>query len=340
MASYNMFALLGGEDDDMPQAPVAAKADKSKEADKPKAVAKPAIKSDGKGAGSARSGGKGQGQGRDGGKGGRGGYDRAPRDDEDDNSGYGSRNAGKGGRRDGGKGGYRRDGGKGGYRGDGEEGRPRKREFDRRSGTGKGAEVKRDGAGKANWGSEKDEINAAAEGATADAEAEPEELDPEAEAAAAEAAAEKEREEKEMTLEEYQKVLAEKRSALQQSFNKENSERQVNDSAFAKMTLVAKSEEEEVYFVGEAKTKKTKSKKAADADEDAEKVVPNFSFARKEEYTPRDSGKGKGGKGGRPRRENGGGKGGRGASGYGGKGGRGYSAPNIGDSSAFPTLGA
>merc|ERR1712142_848427 len=48
--------------------------------------------------------------------------------------------------------------GGGGGGGDGEERRPR-REFDRRSGSGKGGEVKRGGSGRGNWGSTAEEIN-------------------------------------------------------------------------------------------------------------------------------------------------------------------------------------
>lgn len=39
----------------------------------------------------------------------------------------------------------------------GEDGRPR-REFERRSGTGRGSEIKRDGAGRGNWGMATDEF--------------------------------------------------------------------------------------------------------------------------------------------------------------------------------------
>lgn len=198
--------------------------------------------------------------------------------------------------------------------------------------------MKRGGTGKANWGSENDDVTNATKG-EADGEAteaaEPE-LDPEAEAAAAEAAAEKEREEKEMTLEEYQKVLKEKKEALTAAFNKENSsDRQVSEDDFAKMGKVVKAEETD-YFSGPAKERKGKAKKASDAN-DAEPVLTGFKVASKDD-APRDSGKRSGGKGkDRPRRE-GTGKGGPAA--FGGKGGRGYSAPNIGDASAFPTLGA
>jgi len=340
----NMFALLGDGDDDSVAPPAAAAPDTkaSKKDDKPKAPAKAGIKADdskvAKGSANSKGGGKGRGGkdgGKDGGKGSRGGYDRAPREDEDGDN-YGR---GKGGR--GGKGGYGK-GGRGGGYGEGEDGRRGKREYDRRSGTGKGGEVKRGGAGKANWGSEKDEIKAANKEDGDDAngedkksdEAEPE-IDPEV-------LAEREREANEMTLPEYAKVLAEKKAALN-SFNKDtSSSRTVDKKEFSKLVLVEKSEETD-FFSGPVKEKKGKKKTSGDNDEGETKFETNFSYP-KQEYTPRDSGKGgKGGKGGRGRKGRDGGGGGGGGGGDGGNtrgyGGRGYSAPNITDDSAFPTLG-
>ncbi|CAI5508676.1 unnamed protein product [Closterium sp. Naga37s-1] len=188
----------------------------------------------------------------------------------------------------------RRGGGRGGGRGrgygrDGGQRRPH-REFDRMSGTGRGGyvrwwpqggfewvgrkwarageggwrvlEIKREGAGRGNWGREGEylgdetvapasgEAEPKAEGESAEAAAEVAAPEPpvlsEEELAAQEAARkEKEEEEKQMTLEEYEKVLEEKRKALAAS---KAAARVVEvDEEMAKMTLKKKPEGDDVF---------------------------------------------------------------------------------------------
>ncbi|KAG0572135.1 hypothetical protein KC19_VG071400 [Ceratodon purpureus] len=161
------------------------------------------------------------------------------------------------------------DGGRGGVRGrsrggrsycEGED-RPRRREFDRHSGNGRGYETeKRAGAGRGNWGTDVDpSVNLGTIAAFQDdeyavAEGHSEfkfEAEVSAEATVQEGAAEAVKQEVEevieMTLEEYEKVLEEKRKALEAE---KVSERKVDvDKAFEKMQLVDNKKREEDIFI-------------------------------------------------------------------------------------------
>ncbi|KAL0865129.1 hypothetical protein Bca101_044247 [Brassica carinata] len=138
-------------------------------------------------------------------------------------------------------GGYRGGGG-GGRHGGFSSGEPggdfeRPRNFDRESGTGHGNGFKRDGAGRGNWGTNEDEIPPATEESAAVVE---KSLPVEKEGDEGEAnketpveeKAEKEPEDNDMTLEEYEKVLEEKRNALQTT---KIEERKVDTKAFETM---------------------------------------------------------------------------------------------------------
>lgn len=101
-----------------------------------------------------------------------------------------------------------------------EEGERPRRTYERRSGTGRGNEFKREGAGRGNWGTQADDINREIEEAVIEGEktvvsekpnAEEEAVDGKKENPANERVEEPEN--KEMTLEEYQKVLEEKKKS-------------------------------------------------------------------------------------------------------------------------------
>lgn len=222
-----------------------------------------------------------------------------------------------------------------GYLGDGEE-RPRHREYDRRSGTGRGNEVKREGAGRGNWGVEIDpesvvdtaeagveEEKAASSEATGK---KAEDVQPEVEDA--EKKVEVEEEDKEMTLEEYEKVLSEKRKNLEALKAKER--KVVADKDFAAMQLVEKKNEEEVFLkLGAAE--KGKKKEVVEKDERLKKPVNINEFLRPAEGEGYYSPSGRRGRGSRGRGERGGFRG--------GYGNREATAPSIEDPSHFPTLG-
>ncbi|XP_055819703.1 RGG repeats nuclear RNA binding protein A-like isoform X3 [Solanum dulcamara] len=172
------------------------------------------------------------------------------------------------------RGGYSGSGGgfRGGRRGgfnngdaaDGEGERPR-RVFDRRSGTGRGNEfIKREGSGRGNWGTTADDIATETEEPVNDGEkiveaekqaGQEDAGDTNKDSTAAEPE-EKEPEEKEMTLEEYEKVLEEKRKAL---VALKQEERKVNlDKELESMQLLSNKKNDDEIFVklGAEKDKK------------------------------------------------------------------------------------
>ncbi|KAE8722533.1 hypothetical protein F3Y22_tig00013960pilonHSYRG00204 [Hibiscus syriacus] len=179
--------------------------------------------------------------------------------------------------------------------------------YDRYSGTGRGNEFKRDGAGRGNWGSPTDEVAPEREDNIQENEknigiekqpGEEDAVDASKENTANEAE-EKEPENKEMTLEEYEKILEEKRKAL----------------------LALKTSEQRK---GSEKDKR----KDADKEEKAKKSVSINEFLKPAEgeryYGPgRGRGRGRGG----PR------------GGYGGNAISNVSAPSIEDPGHFPSLG-
>ncbi|XP_058737536.1 RGG repeats nuclear RNA binding protein A-like [Vicia villosa] len=217
----------------------------------------------------------------------------------------------------------------------GEEGRPR-RAFERHSGTGRGSEFKRDGAGRGNWGTETDEVAQVTDEVANEAEKNLGDEKPAAENdvaegnkdSAANEAEEKEPEDKEMTLEEYEKLLEEKRKALQAL---KTEERKVDTKEFETMqALSCKKDNFEIF--AKLGSDKDKRKEAFDKEEKAKKSVSINEFLKPAE------GEGyynQGGRGGRGRS-----RGTRG--GFGGFRGNSTSnvpAPSIEDPGHFPTLG-
>ncbi|KAI3791035.1 hypothetical protein L2E82_04579 [Cichorium intybus] len=323
MATTNPFDLLGDDDNDDPsqliaKLPVVAPATKKLPAGG--VVAKPAAKlpskplppaqavqearNDGQ-RGGARFGGRGRG-----GRGGRG-FNRDLADNENSNGFSGGYNrpsedgdvdkSERRGYNNGPRGGYR-GGRRGGYTngGDTEGDRPR-RVFERRSGTGRGNEFKREGAGRGNWGTATDEVVVEAEEAVIEGEKNVDTEKPAVEEDAnkenphADVAEEKEPEEKEMTLEEYEKVLEEKRKAL---LALKSEERKVGlDKDLAKMQLLSNKKTEEDIFV-KLGSEKDKRKEAADKEDKAKKSLSINEFLKPAEgerhYTPGGRGRGRG----------------------------------------------
>ncbi|CAL5359765.1 unnamed protein product [Camellia sinensis] len=239
------------------------------------------------------------------------------------------------------RGGFR-GGRRGGFsNGEDAEGERPRRTYERRSGTGRGNEFKRDGAGRGNWGTPTEETAPETEEPANENE---KNVDTEKHSGQEEAGdankenpvnepQEKEPEDKEMTLEEYQKVLEEKRKALQPL---KTEERKVGlDKDLASMQLLSSKKSDEEIFV-KLGSDKDKRKEAAEKEERAKKSVSINDFLKPAEGGRYYSPGGRGG-GGRGRR---GGQGGS-REGFGG----GYmannvAAPAIDDVGQFPTLGA
>ncbi|XP_042505800.1 RGG repeats nuclear RNA binding protein A-like [Macadamia integrifolia] len=361
MASANPFDLLGDDDNDDPSQLIAAQQQKVVAPKKPAAAIQSTAQQQPKQAKlpskplppaqavretkneAARGGGRGgRGYGR-----GRGGFSRdreavnnenaygnngvpggysAP---EDGDTGRPTERRGDGGSRGGYRGG-RRGGFSNGDLGDGE--RPR-RLFERRSGTGRGSEFKREGSGRGNWGTPADELAQETEEVANTNEKIMISEKPVEEVADANKenpvneTEEKEPEEKEMTLDEYEKLLEEKRKAL---LALKTEERKVDvDKELKSMQQLSNKKENNDVFI-KLGSDKDKRKEMAEKEERAKKSVSINEFLKPTEgeryYSP----------GGRR-----GGRGGRGRGGYSG-GGMNYNAgaPSIEDPGQFPTLGA
>ncbi|KAL5799011.1 hypothetical protein ACOSQ2_003831 [Xanthoceras sorbifolium] len=254
---------------------------------------------------------------------------------EDGESGNTSERRGFGGPR-----GPYRGGRRGGFsNGDVDDGERSRRTFERRSGTGRGNELKREGSGRGNWGSQNDEFSPvteevkeseknlgdekpAGDGDAADVDKESPTKEPE----------EKESEDKEMTLEEYQKLLEEKKKALQAK----TEERKVDVKEFESMQQLSSKKVNDDVFI-KLGSDKDKRKEAAEKEEKAKKAVNITEFLKPAEgeryYNPGGRGRGRGGGGG-------GGRGSRGGGFGGGSSMRNVPAPSIDDAGQFPTLGA
>ncbi|XP_057977493.1 RGG repeats nuclear RNA binding protein A [Malania oleifera] len=364
MATANPFDLLGDDDNDDPSQLIAAqqhklaapkqssppaqggtKAQPPKQAKMPFKPVPPAQSVREAKNEPVRGGGRGGGRGYGRGRGG-GGFNRDPVSSENAFSGNNGFSGGYRPSEDGeaGKPSERRSYGapRGGFRGrrggfsngeDGEE-RPR-RLYERRSGTGRGNEFKRDGAGRGNWGTPTDEIAPEAEEPVNESEKNLGVVEkPLGEDGAADAnkenpvnePEEKEPEEKEMTLEEYEKVLEEKRKALLALKTKE---RKVNaDKEFETMQQLSNKKGNDDIFI-KLGSEKDKRKEIADKEERVKKSVSINEFLKPAEgeryYSPGGRGRGRG-------------RGSRG--GYGGGNiPNNVGAPSIEDRGQFPSLG-
>ncbi|KAJ7298301.1 hypothetical protein O6H91_08G102100 [Diphasiastrum complanatum] len=214
------------------------------------------------------------------------------------------------------------------------------REYDRRSGSGRGYEVKKGGGGRGNWGAEADQEPLKEEISDVSPSKE-EKHEPQVEQKAEEQAKDEtpaedgqpkaqEEEDKEMTLDEYEKVLEEKRKALAAS---KSQERKVEvDKSFQKMQLVDRKNEEDVFIKLGIDKEKSKKKEVAEKEDKSKKAVSINEFLKPadgETYYgtgARGRGRGRGGL--------------RGGFGGGYNNSRRVSAPRIEDPGQFPTLGA
>ncbi|KAL0835422.1 hypothetical protein Bca101_087311 [Brassica carinata] len=335
MATLNPFDLLDDDAEDPSQLAVSIASDKSKKSAPvsglPAKSAPPSSKqpSPSQAVREARSGGFSRGRGgynRDGPRGNNGysgGYSK-PSDEGDVSKPSYERRGGGGG---GGYGGPPR----GGIRGEGE--RPR-RAFERRSGTGRGGDFKREGAGRGNWGTPGEEVLAVETEEVAGVETEKDVVEKPADDDAnkentAEVEEQKEPEVKEMTLDEYEKILEEKRKALQ---SQNTSERKVDTKVFESMQQLSnkKKSNDEIFI----KLGSDKDKRKDDKEEKPKKAVSINEFLK-----PADGenyyrgGRGGRGRGGRESRD----RGARASSGgYGGN--RSEAAPAIADTAQFPSL--
>ncbi|VVB08234.1 unnamed protein product [Arabis nemorensis] len=242
--------------------------------------------------------------------------------------------------------GYRSGGRGGGRRGEfanGESGdveRPR-RHYERRSGTGRGNDLKREGGGRGNWGTTEDDIPLSTEEPTAEGEKSPvvekqgggDDTTDANKETPAEEQEEKEPEKKEMTLEEYEKILEEKKKAMQGA---KVEERKVDTKVFESMQQLSNKKSNEEIFI---KLGSEKRKDAAEKEEKARKSLSINEFLKPAdgESNPRGGYRGRGGRGGRGQRD-GGQKDGR-VNGGGNQRYGGGPAPAIGDTAQFPTLG-
>ncbi|ESQ55672.1 hypothetical protein EUTSA_v10025512mg [Eutrema salsugineum] len=367
MASVNPFDLLDDDAEDLNQLVAKPlKVEKAAPVQSAKFPTKPAPPSqavkEGKNAprgGDVRRGGSNRGRGS--------GYNRESRNNDAPpangngyGGGYGRSEDGDGARRGGPAGGrFGRGGRRGGFsNGDsGDFEHPRR---NRHSGTGQGNEFKRDGAGRGNWGTTEDEITPVTEESTTVVEKNlaVEKLGGEDEAnkdTPVKEKAEEEPEDKSMTLEEYEKVLEEKRQALQAT---KVEERKVDTKAFETMQQISskKSNNDDVFIkLGTEKDKRTtekeeKTKKSLSINEflkpaDGERTYWRGGYRSERVRSERE---GRGDQGPRGGRGDHGPRGGRGDHGPRGGAvgvGRGKprheeaAAPAIGDTALFPTLG-
>lgn len=205
-----------------------------------------------------------------------------------------------------------------------EDERPR-RMFDRRSGTGRGTETKRDGAGRGNWGTPTDEIvpetveltNEEVKNVDSEKPVPDDGVDAHKDSSPNEEEV-KEPEEQEMTLEEYESILEEKRKAL---LPLKSEERKVDlDKELESMQLLCNKKNDDEVFI-KLSTNKDKRKEAADKAKKSVGINEFLKPAEGENYRVGGRGRGRG----------------RGRGGYGGNS---YSlqAPAIEDVGQFPSL--
>ncbi|GER27378.1 hyaluronan / mRNA binding family [Striga asiatica] len=300
MATANPFDLLGDDDAEEPTLLISAQQLKAE----PKKSAAPSSKVASRGAKAAqaklptkppppiqavkeaksesargsRGGGRGFGRGR-------GGGDGSYRDSSYKENSYGNRefsSAQVAPEADGGRP-YERRGGYGGHREPFLGGR--NRQFDRHSGTGQGNDFKREGAGRGNWGKETDELSQVAEdGSEAEKSLISENpsgkenavADGDQEVARNEVVEEKP-EDKEMTLEEYEKVLEEKRKALRAL---KTESRKVDTKEFESMQPLSNKKTNDDIFIKLGSDNKDKKKELTEREERAKKSVSINEFLK------------------------------------------------------------
>ncbi|XP_068647683.1 RGG repeats nuclear RNA binding protein A-like isoform X2 [Aristolochia californica] len=237
-----------------------------------------------------------------------------------------------------------RGGRRGGYRGGHDFEKPTRLEFDRLTGVAQGQDTRREEGGRGNWVTNKEEPfiqesegTANLENNSPEKQQEQEELQSldsnmESMKNPVEEMERKEPEDKKMTLDEYEKILMEKRRALNVT---KTEERRVNvDKEFESMQLLSLKKGNDDFFIKASDKDAGKRKENVDREERVKKSVSINEFLKPAEgeryYAPRGRGRGRG-------------RGDRGESrgGFGGGGGGSVmpAAPSIEDPGQFPTLG-
>ncbi|PKU67066.1 RGG repeats nuclear RNA binding protein A [Dendrobium catenatum] len=208
-----------------------------------------------------------------------------------------------------------RGGRRGGYgSGTGEGGfdpeRPQRRVYERRSGTGIGYEMKREGAGRGNWGTVTDEVHAqeTEDGVTLDVKvATPDKQVEQDDGNLADASkdkkeeaareAEKEPEDNEMTLEEYEKVREEKRKALL-SMKVEERKVEIDKDLQSMQQLTIKKGNDDVFIKLSSDKDSPKLRDNAEKEERARKAMNINEFLKPADggryYSPSGRGRGRG----------------------------------------------
>ncbi|XP_011081284.1 RGG repeats nuclear RNA binding protein A [Sesamum indicum] len=183
-----------------------------------------------------------------------------------------------------------------------------RRVFDRRSGTGRGTEYKREGAGRGNWGTHTDEIvqdteepdSEGVKNVESEKRSGQDDVGDANKDTSAKEQEEKEPEEKEMTLEEYEKVLEEKRKAL---LALKSRERKVDlDKELESMQLLSNKKNDDDVFI-KLGSDKDKRKEAAEKAKKSVSINEFLKPAEGEKYygavrRGRGHGRGRGGYGG------------------------------------------
>ncbi|KAA0039786.1 H/ACA ribonucleoprotein complex subunit 1-like [Cucumis melo var. makuwa] len=194
-------------------------------------------------------------------------------------------------------------------------------------------EFKREGSGRGNWGRSTDEFPEVAEEANESQKLGDEKPVHEDGTAGvntentAKESEEKEPEDKEMTLEEYEKLLEEKRKSL---LALKTEERKVDPKEFASLQQLSSKKENQDVFI-KLGSDKDKRKEIADKEERTKKSVSINEFLKpadgERHYTPGGRGRGRG-------------RGSRGGGYVSSSMSSNVAAPSIEDPGQFPTLGA
>lgn len=230
--------------------------------------------------------------------------------------------------------------------------RPQRRVYERRSGTGRGFEMKREGAGRGNWGTVTDDVNTQMveeslnldekpvvlekqvnheDGQRGDASKDKEEAANETE--------EKEPEDNEMTLEEYEKIREEKRKALL-ALKVEQRKVELDKDLQSMQQLSIKKGNDDVFIKLGSDKDLSKRRDNIEKEERAKKAVSINEFLKPADgeryYSPGGRGRGRG------RGDRGSFRGGYAAAGAAPAPALASSptAPSIADQGQFPTLGA
>ncbi|XP_023521386.1 RGG repeats nuclear RNA binding protein A-like [Cucurbita pepo subsp. pepo] len=223
--------------------------------------------------------------------------------------------------------------------GETEEGERPRRLYERRSGTGRGNEYKRDGAGRRNWGAPGEEISPDVEEPVAENEkiiaseqqlGEDGDVNDSNKEEAVKEPEEKEPEDKEMTLKEYEKLREESRKLLAKT---ELRKAEIDEELENMQQISSKKTNDEIF--AKLGADKDKRKDNADKEEKAKKSVTITEFLKPAKgeryYSPGGRGRGRG-------------RGSRGGlnNGNGGNGSNrmNVAAPSIEDPGQFPSLSA